>query len=116
MTTFWQHFQNYVGKLLEKQYPDYIITTQPTLTSGMRPDYVLESTKKTGVIDAKEKLNLTKSDLNNMLDYMFELAADFGKIYVSVYTKISKKIREDASKSNIEIVRTDWTVRTYYSS
>ena len=116
MTTFWRHFENYVGKLLEKQYPDYIITTQPTLTSGMRPDFVLESTEKTGVIDAKEKMSLTKPDLNNMLDYMFELAADFGKIYVSVYTKISKKIREDASKSNIEIVRTDWTVRTYYSS
>ena len=116
MTTFWQHFQNYVGKLLEKQYPDYIITTQPTLTSGMRPDFVLESTEKTGVIDAKEKLNLTKSDLNNMLDYMFEVAADFGKIYVSVYTKFSKKIREDASKSNIEIVRTDWDVSKYYSS
>ena len=116
MTTFWQHFQNYVGKLLEKQYPDYIITTQRKLTSGMRPDFVLESTEKTGVIDAKEKLNLTKSDLNNMLDYMFEVAADFGKIYVSVYTKFSKKIREDASKSNIEIVRTDWTVRTYYSN
>ena len=116
MTTFWQHFEKFVKRLLEKQYPDYIITIQPTLTSGMRPDFVLESTEKTGVIDAKEKLNLTKSDLNNMLDYMFEVAADFGKIYVSVYTKISKKIREDASKSNIEIVRTDWTVRTYYSS
>ena len=116
MTTFWRHFENYVGKLLEKQYPDYIITTQPTLTSGIRPDFILESPEKTGVVDAKEKLNLTKSDLNNMLDYMFEVAADFGKIYVSVYTKISKKIREDASKSNIEIVRTDWTVRTYYSS
>ena len=116
MTTFWQHFENYVEKILEKQYPDYIITTQPTLTSGMRPDFVLESTEKTGVIDAKEKLNLTKSDLNNMLDYMFEVVADFGEIYVSRYTKISKKIREDASKSNIEIVRTDWTVRTYYSS
>ena len=116
MTTFWQHFQNYVGKLLKKQYPDYTITTQPTLTSGMRPDFVLESTEKTGVIDAKEKLNLTKSDLNNMLDYMFEVAADFGKIYVSVYTKISKKIREDAYKHNIEIVRTDWTVSKYYSN
>ena len=46
----------------------------------------------------------------------FELAADFGKIYVSVYTKISKKIHEDASKSNIEIVRTDWDVSKYYSS
>ena len=116
MTTFWRHFENYVEKILDKQYPDYIITTQPTLTSGMRPDFVLESTEKTGVIDAKEKMSLTKPDLNNMLDYMFELAADFGKIYVSVYTKISKKIREDASKSNIEIVRTDWTVRTYYSN
>ena len=116
MTTFWRHFENYVKKILEKQYPDYIITTQPTLTSGMRPDFVLESTEKTGVVDAKEKLNLEKSDLNNMLDYMFEVAADFGKIYVSSYTKISKKIREDASKSNIEIVRTDWDVRKYYSS
>ena len=116
MTTFWRHFENYVEKILDKQYPDYIITTQPTLTSGMRPDFVLESTEKTGVIDAKEKMSLTKPDLNNMLDYMFELAADFGKIYVSVYTKISKKIREDASKSNIEIVRTDWDVRKYYSS
>ena len=116
MTTFWRHFENYVEKILDKQYPDYIITTQPTLTSGMRPDFVLESTEKTGVIDAKEKLNLTKSDLNNLLDYMFELAADFGKIYVSVYTKISKKIREDASKSNIEIVRTNWDVCKYYSN
>ena len=116
MTTFWQHFENYVKGLLKKRYPDCVITTQPVLTNGIRPDFVLESTEKTGVIDAKEKLNLTKSDLNNMLDYMFEVAADFGKIYVSVYTKISKKIREDASKSNIEIVRTDWDVRKYYSS
>ena len=116
MTTFWRHFENYVKGLLKKRYPDCVITTQPVLTNGIRPDFVLESTEKTGVIDAKEKLNLTKSDLNNMLDYMFEVAADFGKIYVSVYTKISKKIREDASKSNIEIVRTDWTVRTYYSN
>ena len=116
MTTFWQHFENYVEKILEKQYTDYMITTHPTLTSGMRPDYVLESTEKIGVIDAKEKISLTKSDLNNMLDYIFELAADFGKIYISVYTKISKKIREDASKSNIEIGRTDWDVHKYYSS
>ena len=116
MTTFWQHFQNYVGKLLEKQYPDYIITTQPTLTSGMRPDFVLESTEKTGVIDAKEKLNLTKSDINKLADYMFDLQADFGKIYVSVYTKISKKIRSAASEYNIEIVRTDWDVSKYYSN
>ena len=116
MTTFWRHFEKYVKGLLKKRYPDYIITIQPTLTSGMRPVFVLESTEKTGVIDAKEKLNLTKLDLNNMLDYMYELAADFGKIYVSSYTKISKKIRDDASKSNIGIVRTDWTVRTYYSN
>ena len=116
MTTFWRHFENYVKGLLKKRYPDCVITTQPVLTNGIRPDFVLESTEKTGVIDAKEKLNLTKSDLNNMLDYMFEVAADFGKIYVSVYTKFSKKIREDASKSNIEIVRTDWDVSKYYSS
>ena len=116
MTTFWQHFENYVKELLKKRYPDCVIITQKPLTNGIIPDFVLESTEKTGVIDAKEKLNLTKSDLNNMLDYMFEVDADFGKIYVSVYTKFSKKIHDDASRSNIEIVRTDWTVRTYYSS
>ena len=116
MTTFWRHFENYVKGLLKRRYPDCVITTQPVLTNGIRPDFVLESTEKTGVVDAKEKKRLQKSDLNNLLDYMFDLHADFGKIYVSVYTKISKKIREDASKSNIEIVRTDWTVRTYYSN
>ena len=116
MTTFWQHFENYVKELLKKRYPDCVIITQPVLTNGIRPDFVLESTEKVGVIDAKEKLKLTKSDLNNVLDYMYELAADFGKIYVSSYTKISKKIRDDASKHNIGIVRTDWDVSKYYSS
>ena len=116
MTTFWRHFENYVKGLLKKRYPDCVITTQPVLTNGIRPDFVLESTEKTGVIDAKEKKKLQKSDINKLLDYMFDLHADFGKIYVSSYTKISKKIREDASKSNIEIVRTDWDVSKYYSS
>ncbi len=116
MTTFWQHFENYVKELLKKRYPDCVIITQKPLTNGIIPDFVLESTEKTGVIDAKEKKRLQKSDLNNLLDYMFDLHADFGKIYVSVYTKFSKKIREDASKSNIEIVRTEWDVRKYYSS
>ena len=116
MTTFWQHFENYVKELLKKRYPDCVIITQPVLTNGIRPDFVLESTEKTGVIDAKEKKKLQKSDIDKLADYMFDLQADFGKIYVSVYTKISKKNREDASKSNIEIVRTDWDVRKYYSS
>ena len=115
MTTFWQHFENYVKELLKKRYPDYNIISQRILTSGLRPDYVLESIEQIGVVDAKEKLRLEKSDIEKMADYMFEMTADFGKIYISVYTKISKKIRSNASKYNIEIVRTDWTVRTYYS-
>ena len=116
MTTFWQHFENYVKGLLKKRYPDYNIISQRILTSGLRPDYVLESIEQIGVVDAKEKIRLEKSDIDKLADYMFDLQADFGKIYVSVYTKISKKNREDASKHNIEIVRTDWDVSKYYSS
>ena len=116
MITFWRHFENYVKMLLKRRYPDYNIISQPTLTSGLRPDYVLESIEQTGVVDAKEKLRLEKSDIEKMADYMYEMTADFGKIYVSVYTKISKKIRSNASKYNIEIVRTDWDVSKYYSN
>ena len=116
MTTLWQNFEMYVKQLLQKEFPDYVIISQRILTSGLRPDYVLESIEQTGVVDAKEKLRLEKSDIEKMADYMYEMTADFGKIYVSVYTKISKKIRSNASKYNIEIVRTDWDVSKYYSS
>ncbi len=116
MTTLWQNFEMYVKQLLRKEFPDYVIISQRILTSGLRPDYVLESIEQTGVVDAKEKLRLEKSDIEKMADYMFELTADFGKIYVSVYTKISKKIRSNASEYNIEIVRTDWDVSKYYFS
>ena len=116
MTTLWQNFEMYVKQLLLKEFPDYDIISQQTLTSGLRPDYVLESIEQTGVVDAKEKLRLEKSDIEKMADYMYEMTADFGKIYVSVYTKISKKNRSAASEYNIEIVRTDWDVSKYYSN
>ena len=121
MTTLWQNFEMYVKQLLLKEFPDYDIISQQTLTSGLRPDYVLESVEQTGIVDAKEKLRLEKSDIEKMADYMYELgngiagAVVWGKIYVSSYTKITKKILARASGYKIEIKKTDWDVSKYYS-
>jgi len=114
MTTLWKDFENYVLELLKKEFYDFAIVEQNTLTSGMKPDFILTSSDTIGIVDAKEKRRISVSDVNQMSNYGFELEPNFKKIYVSSYAKISEKILKLASKNSIEIIHTKWTVRTYY--
>jgi len=114
LTTLWQDFQSYVSELLKKEFSDFSIQEQYIQVNGLRPDFILEKPDVIGVVEAKEKRNLSKSDINQMRDYIYELESDFAKIYVSTYTKISENVLKLASKYSIEIIRTKWNVQTFY--
>ena len=57
--------------------------------------------------------DLENTILNPLENYLSSFKSEYTK---ERYTKFSKKIHDDASRSNIKIVRTDWDVSKYYSS
>lgn len=114
MTTLWQDFENYVLELLKKEFSDFAIVEQYILTSGRKPDFILDSGDTIGIADAKEKRRISISDIEQMRNYDYELEPNFKKIYVSSYSKISKKVAKLASENDIEIIKTKWDVQTFY--
>ena len=114
MTTYWQGFEDFVFERIQKDFPDYEVEYHPILENGLRPDYILNSAESIVVADAKEKNRLQASDVKQIAEYIYELDADFGVIYVSSYTKISKRLLVLARSKKIKIIQTIWSIMTYY--
>jgi len=103
-----QVFESYIFLLLQKQYSDCGVIVQLRLDSGLRPDFILECENKLVIVDAKAKERLTKSDVEQVSDYINELDADSGIIFVPHYTEISNSVEDLATLNAIEIEYTDW--------
>ena len=101
-------FEAYVFELLKKQYSNYRILLQLRLDSGLRPDFVLEHDSKIIVVDAKARAIIEKRDVDQIADYIGELDADFGIIFVADYTEVPESIEDYAILNAIEIEYTNW--------
>lgn len=101
-------FENHVYELLQKKFSDYTIHVQARLDSGIIPDFVLEGERDVIVVDAKAKEFLKKSDVEQVIDYIRELDADSGRIYVANFTDISDSIENFAAQNAIDIEYTEW--------
>jgi hypothetical protein len=101
-------FEDFVVLLLKKRFPDYALLIQHTLDSGLRPDFVLECDEKIIVADAKERQVLTKASIEQICDYIDELNADYGIIFVADFTEISEVVEDYAIINAVEIEYTNW--------
>jgi len=104
----WADFEAYVFELLKKQYSNYRILVQSRLDSGLRPDFVLEHDSKIIVVDAKARAIIEKRDVDQITDYIIELDADFGIIFVADYSEVPESVEDNAILKGIEIEYTDW--------
>ena len=103
-----KNFESHVYDVLKKQFSNYSIVLQLRLDSGIRPDFVMENDDKLAVVDAKGKERLTKPDVDQVIEYITELDADFGIIFVADFTEVPESIEEYAILNAIEIEYTDW--------
>tara|TARA_B100000953_G_C17937074_1_gene395741 strand:+ start:523 stop:921 length:399 start_codon:yes stop_codon:yes gene_type:complete len=101
-------FEDFVALLLKKRFPDYALLIQHRLDSGLRPDFVLECDEKIIVADAKERQVLTKASIEQICDYIDELNADYGIIFVADFTEISEVVEDYAIINAVEIEYTNW--------
>ena len=101
-------FEDFVALLLKKRFPDYALLIQHRLDSGLRPDFVLECDEKIIVADAKERQVLTKASIEQICDYIDELNADYGIIFVADSTEISEVVEDYAIINAVEIEYTNW--------
>lgn len=104
-------FEFHVYDILKKEFPDFDIIEQPKLPNGTIPDFIVESEDELIIIDAKDKQRLTMADVDQMTDYMQELDADFGIMYVANDTDIPESVEQFAAKNAIEIIHTRWRSR-----
>ena len=104
----WNAFESHVYELLQKKFSECKISVQPNLSSGLRPDFVLECDSKIVVVDAKAKERISKRDIIQIVDYVYEIDADYGIIFVVDYTEVSESIENFAVANAIEIEYTDW--------
>jgi len=103
-----KNFESYVFNVLKKQFSNYSIVLQLRLDSGIRPDFVMESDDKLTVVDAKGKERLTKPDIDQVIEYINELDADNGIIFVADFTEVPESVEDYAILNAIEIEYTDW--------
>ena len=108
MTIPGKDFEDFVALLLKKRFPDYALLIQHRLDSGLRPDFVLECDEKIIVADAKERQVLTKASIEQICDYIDELNADYGIIFVADFTEISEVVEDYAIINAVEIEYTNW--------
>ena len=101
-------FESHVFQLLQKQYSDCGIVVQLRLDSGLIPDFVLECDSKLVVVDAKARERITKKDVDQVADYLNEVDADYGIIFVADYTEVPESVEDYAILNAIEIEYTEW--------
>ena len=102
-------FENYVFKLLKKEFSNCAIIEQARLESGLIPDFVVECDRKLIVVDAKAKECLKKSDIDQVIRYLQELDGDSAIIYVADYTEVPYSIEDYATVNAVDIEYTDWS-------
>jgi len=108
-----QVFESYVFQLLQKQYSDCGVIVQLRLDSGLRPDFIIECKNKLVIVDAKAKERLTKSDIEQVSDYINELYADSGIIFVTYNTDVPNSVENLATLNGIEIEYTNWRLGSH---
>jgi predicted type IV restriction endonuclease len=104
-------FELYVYRTIRQRFPQadgWEILEQPTLDSGVRPDFVVYSTDYVIVIDAKDKGALEPSDIDQLLEYAAELRAQSGIIYIANDTEVPETVADYAYAKVVEIRRTQW--------
>lgn len=104
----WSDFESYVFELLKKKFSESKILVQLRLDSGLRPDFVIECDSELVVIDAKAREKIEKRDVEQVTNYINEIDADYGIIFVADHTHISEPIENFAISNAIEIEYTDW--------
>jgi hypothetical protein len=105
-------FELYVYRTIRARFPQcdsWEILEQPTLDSGVRPDFVVRRRAYTIVIDAKDKGTLQLSDIDQLLEYAAELKAQSGIIYIANDTEVPDTVAEYANAKIVEITRTQWS-------
>ena len=102
------HFEHYVYKKLENIFDNAEIIIQQPLASGKIPDFIIKKEQKIFVIDAKAKQKIGRRDIDQIVSYIKELDADFGKIFVADFTEIPLSVENYASLNAIEIEYTNW--------
>ena len=108
MTMLGRDFEDFVALLLKERFSDHILLIQHKLDSGLIPDFILEYDEKIVVVDAKERQFLTKADVYQICDYMKEVDAEYGILYVAEFTKVSEAVEDYAICNAVEIEYTDW--------
>ena len=104
----WIDFESYVFELLKKKFSKCKILVQLRLGSGLRPDFVIECDSELVVIDAKASEVIEKRDVDQVTNYIKELDADYGIIFVIDHTRIPESIENYAISNAIGIEYTDW--------
>jgi hypothetical protein len=103
-------FQNHVHNVLKTQFPQsegWQILKQPTTTSRVRPDFLVNG-HGTTVVVANENDQVETSDIDNLLDCLKELKARNAIIYTTNDTKIPGDVAEYAKAKGVELTRTKW--------
>ena len=113
MTLLGKAFEDYVAVLLKERFSDYSLFIQHKLDSGLIPDFVLEYDEKKIVVDAKDKQCLTKSDVNQICEYMEEIDAEYGILYVAESTKVSETVEDFAIINAVEVEYTNWKSKSF---
>ena len=108
MTIPGRDFEDFVALLLKERFPDHSLLIQHKLDSGLIPDFILECDEKIIVVDAKERQFLTKADVNHICEYMEEVDAEYGILYVAEFTKVSETVEDYAICNAVEIEYTNW--------
>lgn len=104
-------FELYVYRAIRARFPLYEgweIEEQPTLSTGIRPDFVVSRGNYRVVIDAKDKGALEPRDLDQILVYAMRIHTRGAIIYLANDTDIPDSVSENARDIGIELTRTQW--------
>lgn len=104
-------FEDWVRDTIKRRFParqGWKIGYKKTLTSGHEPDFVVYKRNERIVIDAKDKAELTRRDINQIVEDRGECNAQYGIIYIANDTYVSNSVRLYADDFKIKISRTRW--------
>jgi len=104
-------FEIYIYNTVKARFPQnegWQVLKQPTLASGATPDFLVRGSESLVVVDAKDKEQLERSDIDSILGYVVELKARSGVIYTANDTEITDSVAEYAKANRIEVTRTQW--------
>lgn len=103
-------FEGYIYPNIRRSFPPsrgWTIEPQKLTSYGI-PDYVVHKWHKRIVIDAKDKGQLTLSDINQLINYRAIYKAQRAIIYIANDTYVPPRVREYAKDWVVKIRRTRW--------